>query len=64
MFVSCSKDSTLKVWDIKTKKLMFDLPGHSDEVSIINTYNNILRFMRLIGLRMVKKLHQEERIGY
>lgn len=28
MFVSASKDSTLKVWDIKTKKLMFDLPGN------------------------------------
>lgn len=22
----------MKVWDIKTKKLMFDLPGHADEV--------------------------------
>lgn len=28
--VSASKDSTLKVWDIKTRKLMFDLPGHAD----------------------------------
>lgn len=28
MFVSASKDSTLKIWDIKTKKLMFDLPGN------------------------------------
>ena len=32
LFVSGSKDSTMKVWDIKTKKLMFDLPGHADEV--------------------------------
>lgn len=32
MFVSASKDSTLKVWDMKTKKLMIDLPGHSDEI--------------------------------
>ena len=22
----------MKVWDIKTKKLMYDLPGHADEV--------------------------------
>ena len=32
MCISASKDSTLKVWDIKFKKLMFDLPGHSDEI--------------------------------
>jgi ribosome assembly protein 4 len=35
MFVSASKDTTLKVWDIKTRKLMYDLPGHSDEVLIL-----------------------------
>ena len=35
MFVSASKDSTLKVWDVKSKKLMFDLPGHSDEVLLL-----------------------------
>lgn len=27
-----SKDSTLKVWDTRTKKLKIDLPGHADEV--------------------------------
>jgi len=32
MLVSGSKDTTLKVWDMKSRKLMFDLPGHSDEV--------------------------------
>lgn len=32
LFVSGSKDSTLKVWTMKTKKMMFDLPGHADEV--------------------------------
>lgn len=32
MFVSGSKDSTLKVWDIRTRKLKVDLPGHADEV--------------------------------
>lgn len=36
MFVSAGKDSTLKVWDVYTKKLMFDLPGHSDEVYTID----------------------------
>ena len=32
LLVSSSKDSTLKVWDLKTKKIKFDLPGHADEV--------------------------------
>jgi len=32
MFVSGSKDSTLKVWTMKSRKMMFDLPGHADEV--------------------------------
>jgi ribosome assembly protein 4 len=32
LLVSGSKDSTLKVWDVKTQKLKFDLPGHADEV--------------------------------
>lgn len=40
MLVSGSKDTTLKVWDMKTKKLMFDLPGHSDEVKLIFNNNN------------------------
>lgn len=26
----------MKVWDIKTKKLMFDLPGHADEVFAVD----------------------------
>ena len=38
MLVSGSKDTTLKVWDMKTKKLMFDLPGHSDEVKYIKKH--------------------------
>ena len=33
LLCSGSADSTLKVWDIKKKKLLFDLPGHADEVS-------------------------------
>lgn len=36
MLVSASKDTTLKVWDALTKKLMFDLPGHSDEVYAVD----------------------------
>ncbi|CAG8835462.1 15115_t:CDS:2, partial [Racocetra persica] len=26
------KDSTLKIWNLKTKKIKMDLPGHLDEV--------------------------------
>lgn len=33
MFVSGSKDSTMKVWDTKEQYLVEDLPGHADEVS-------------------------------
>jgi len=32
LLVSGSRDSTLKCWDTKTKKLKQDLPGHADEV--------------------------------
>lgn len=32
LLLSGSKDSTLKLWDMRTKKLKFDLPGHADEV--------------------------------
>ena len=35
LLCSGSADSTLKVWDVKTKKLLFDLPGHADEVYIL-----------------------------
>jgi len=36
MIVSGSKDSTLKVWDVKKKNLMFDLPGHADEIFAVD----------------------------
>ena len=36
MLVSGSKDTTLKVWDVEKKKLMFDLPGHADEVYAVD----------------------------
>lgn len=32
LLVSGSSDSTLKVWDVKARKLAADLPGHADEV--------------------------------
>lgn len=36
MVVSGSKDSTLKVWSVRTKKLELDLPGHADEVYAVD----------------------------
>ena len=30
--ISASQDSTLKLWDLKTRKLMMDLPGHADQI--------------------------------
>jgi ribosome assembly protein 4 len=32
LLASCSKDTTLKVWDMRTGKLKQDLPGHQDQV--------------------------------
>lgn len=36
LLVSGSADSTLKVWDMGTKKLMLDLPGHADQVFAVD----------------------------
>lgn len=36
IFVSGSKDSTVKVWSALTKKLVQDLPGHADEVFAVD----------------------------
>ena len=36
LLVSGSSDSTLKVWDIQSKKLLIDLPGHADEVYTVD----------------------------
>ena len=36
LLVSGSKDSTLKVWDVHTKKLRVNLPGHADEVYAVD----------------------------
>lgn len=32
LLVTCSRDTTLKVWSMSTFKLVRDLPGHQDEV--------------------------------
>jgi ribosome assembly protein 4 len=34
--LSGSRDSTLKVWEVKTRKLKMDLPGHADEVYAVD----------------------------
>lgn len=36
LLVSSSKDTTLKVWDMKTRKMKQDLPGHDDEVYAVD----------------------------
>ena len=36
LLVSSSKDTTLKVWDVRTGKLVMDLPGHQDEVYAVD----------------------------
>lgn len=36
MVVSASRDSTVKVWDVRTGKLREDLPGHEDEVFAVD----------------------------
>jgi len=36
LLVSGSADSTLKVWDLRKKKLLNDLPGHADEVFAVD----------------------------
>jgi ribosome assembly protein 4 len=35
LLCSAGEDSTLKVWDVPKRKLGFDLPGHSDAVSVV-----------------------------
>lgn len=35
LLISASKDSTIKIWDLKSKKIKLDLPGHLDEVRIL-----------------------------
>jgi len=36
LLVSASKDTTLKVWEVRTGKLSIDLPGHKDEVYAVD----------------------------
>lgn len=34
--MSSSKDTTLKIWNLRTGKLAMDLPGHKDEVYAVD----------------------------
>lgn len=36
LLISASKDTTIKAWDVKTGKLVEDLPGHKDEVFAVD----------------------------
>ena len=36
LLVSASKDSTMKVWDVRARKMKEDLPGHADEVFAVD----------------------------
>ena len=36
LILSCSKDSTCKVYSIKQQKLLRELPGHADEVYTVD----------------------------
>jgi len=37
LLCSASADSTVKVWDVAGRRLLYDLPGHSDEVRVTRT---------------------------
>lgn len=50
MILSGSKDSTLKVWDIRNRKLKTDLPGHADEVYAVDWSTGKLRDARSLWL--------------
>jgi WD40 repeat protein len=62
MVLTCSQDSTSKIWDMKGLKFKQDLPGHSDEVNccvcLLFFYYDF-RFMLLIGVLMEKVSAQE-----
>ena len=36
LVISASKDTTAKVWDIRTGRILEDLPGHHDEVYAVD----------------------------
>lgn len=36
LLVSSSQDSTLKIFDVRTGKLVMDLPGHEDQVFAVD----------------------------
>ena len=35
LLVSAGEDSTIKLWSVATRKLLHDLPGHADAVSLV-----------------------------
>ena len=37
----------IQVWDIKARKLLLDLPGHSDEVRIRHAYVSVSKLISL-----------------
>lgn len=43
LLASGSADSTLKLWNLKTKQLEIDLPGHADEVYAVDWSTDGLR---------------------
>jgi WD40 repeat protein len=61
MILSGSKDSTLKVWDIRGRKLKTDLPGHADEVYSVDwstgTSPSISRAASCVRLGLMLALH-------
>ena len=44
----------MKVWDTKTKKMMFDLPGHADEVYAVDWSPDGLRMASAGKDKMVR----------
>ena len=36
LLVSGSQDSTLKLWEVKSRRLTVDLPGHADDVYTVD----------------------------
>lgn len=36
MLVTSSKDTTLKIWDVRSGKMLKDLTGHEDEVYAVD----------------------------
>jgi hypothetical protein len=50
LLCSGSADSTLKVFDLKTKKFAVDLPGHADEVIAPSPYLYCVYFFKMFHI--------------